>query len=64
PIQTNDTPQGRNANRRVTVVILSTELTDAGSALLGSPREQVPPAAVPPPAAPPGPVNSGTEHAT
>jgi len=64
PIQTNDTPQGRNANRRVTVVILSTELTDAGSTLLGSPREQVAPAAVPAPATPPGPVNSGTEHAT
>jgi chemotaxis protein MotB len=27
PVQTNDTPQGRNANRRVVIVILSTELT-------------------------------------
>jgi chemotaxis protein MotB len=26
PVQGNDTPQGRNANRRVVVVILSTEL--------------------------------------
>ncbi len=43
PIQTNDTAQGRNANRRVVVVILSTGLTDANSPLLGAPRPQVEP---------------------
>jgi chemotaxis protein MotB len=63
PIQTNDTAQGRNANRRVVVVILSTGLTDANSPLLGAPRPQVEPDALPPVA----PVNAaadGTEHAT
>jgi chemotaxis protein MotB len=51
PIQSNDTPQGRNANRRVVVVILSTELTRLsdpanvpGEATPGGPT----PAALPP----------------
>ncbi len=64
PVQTNDTAQGRNANRRVTVVILSTELTDTGSTLLGGPRQQLDPTAVPAPTAPPAPPTDGTEHAT
>lgn len=61
PVQSNDTAQGRNANRRVAVVILSTGLTDSASPLLGEPRQQVAPETLPP--APPAPAN-GTEHAT
>ncbi len=64
PIQTNDTAQGRNANRRVTVVILSTELTDNGSTLLGGPRERLAPDALPAAPAPATPPDNGTEHAT
>jgi chemotaxis protein MotB len=63
PIQTNDTAQGRNANRRVVVVILSTGLTDANSPLLGAPRPQVEPEALPP-AAPANAAGDGTDHAT
>jgi chemotaxis protein MotB len=61
PVQSNDTPQGRNANRRVVVIILSTGLTDAQPPLLGAPRAQVDPQAVPP-AAPANPAD-GTDHA-
>ncbi len=69
PAQTNDTAQGRNANRRVVVVILSTGLTDTDSLQLGAPRPQVLPQAIPAQAAdaPPAPANpatSGTDHAT
>jgi chemotaxis protein MotB len=72
PAQTNDTPQGRNANRRVVVVILSTGLTDTDSLQLGAPRPQVLPEALPAqvpeapaaPAAPGNPPPSGTDHAT
>lgn len=60
PVQSNDTPEGRNANRRVAVVILSTGLTDSASPLLGEPRQQVAPETLPAAAAP---VN-GTKHAT
>jgi len=63
PVQSNDTPQGRNANRRVAVVILSTGLTDSASPLLGEPRQQVAPETLP--VAPAAPTTSnGTEHAT
>ena len=51
PSHPNDTAQGRNANRRVVVVILSTGLTDANSPLLGAPRPQVEPQTLPPAAA-------------
>lgn len=69
PAQSNDTPQGRNANRRVVVVILSTGLTDTDSLQLGAPRPQVLPQALPtqaaePPAAPVSPAAPGTDHAT
>jgi chemotaxis protein MotB len=63
PIQTNDTAQGRNANRRVVVVILSTGLTDDNSPLLGAPRPQVGPETLPP-AAPANAAADGTDHAT
>ncbi len=43
PVQSNATPQGRNANRRVVIVILSTD---------GSVPDSVEPVTVPPPAAP------------
>jgi chemotaxis protein MotB len=68
PAQTNDTPEGRNANRRVVVVILSTALTDPDSQVHDTPRQQVVPAALPAPlpaAAGPGPgPATGTDHAT
>ena len=70
PAQSNDSAQGRNANRRVVVVILSTGLTDADSPLLGTPRTQVEPQQVlqevPPPVPPPTAATAagdGTEHA-
>jgi len=61
PVQSNDTPQGRNANRRVAVVILSTGLSDSASPLLGEPRQQVAPETLP---AAPAARDNGTEHAT
>jgi chemotaxis protein MotB len=72
PAQSNDTSQGRNANRRVVVVILSTGLTDTDSLQLGAPRPQLLPEALPAqapeaPAAPAVPANpppAGTDHAT
>jgi len=60
PAQSNDTPQGRNANRRVVVVILSTGLTDADSPLMGAPRPQRGPEALP---APVSPAAGGTDRA-
>ena len=51
PSHPNDSAAGRNANRRVVVVILSTGLTDANSPLLGAPRPQVKPVSTPPPMA-------------
>ena len=63
PAQTNDTAQGRNANRRVVVVILSTGLTDVNSPLLGTPRPQLEPGTLPP-AAPANAATDGTDHAT
>lgn len=62
PVQSNDTPQGRNANRRVVVVILSTGLTDANSPLVGAPRPQIGPDALPA-QAPADPVTDGTDRA-
>jgi chemotaxis protein MotB len=62
PAQTNDTPEGRNANRRVVVVILSTALTDPDSQVLGAPRQQVSPEALPTPL-PTTPPATGTDHA-
>ena len=38
PLQSNDSEQGRNANRRVVVVILSTELARIGLAAPAGPR--------------------------
>jgi chemotaxis protein MotB len=66
PAQSNDSPQGRNANRRVVVVILSTGLTDTDSLQLGMPRPPPLPETLPAaePAAPAGPVAPGTDHAT
>ncbi len=61
PAQPNDTTAGRNANRRVVVVILSTGLTDAGSPLLGDPRPQIAAESLPSPATPAA--VGGTEHA-
>jgi chemotaxis protein MotB len=62
PAQSNDTAQGRNANRRVVVVILSTGLTDANSPLVGAPRPQVGPEALPAPR-PANPTADGTDRA-
>ncbi|MBS0580744.1 MAG: flagellar motor protein MotD [Proteobacteria bacterium] len=62
PAQSNDTAQGRNANRRVVVVILSTGLTDQNSPLLGAPRPSIGPQDVPPPPAAAA-AGNGTDHA-
>jgi chemotaxis protein MotB len=63
PAKTNDTPEGRNANRRVVIVILSTALTDPDSQP-GTPRPQVSPDAVAPVPVAPGPAAAtGTDHA-
>ena len=61
PAQSNDTTAGRNANRRVVVVILSTGLTDAGSPLLGAPRPRIAAETLPPAAT--NAAAGGTEHA-
>jgi len=63
PAQTNDTAQGRNANRRVVVVILSTGLSDPSSPLFNGPRPQLAPQALPGPTPAPAAAN-GTDHAT
>jgi chemotaxis protein MotB len=53
PIKANDTPEGRNANRRVVIVILSTDLMrqpagdHSGPADPAAPPIQTPPAALP-----------------
>jgi len=65
PAQTNATADGRNANRRVVIVILSTGLTDSP---LGTPRTRAGPDVLPAPAPPaatepaPAPAD-GTDHA-
>jgi chemotaxis protein MotB len=49
PVQSNDTSQGRNANRRVVIVILSTELTRHNDpAELPAPPSSAPPGQTPP----------------
>ena len=68
PAQTNETAQGRNANRRVVVVILSTGLSDVDSLQLGvarpAPLPEALPAPAPLPASPEGAPTHGTDHAT
>jgi chemotaxis protein MotB len=56
PAHGNDTPEGRNANRRVLLVILNTEehSPEGGYAEdRGQPDQPVPPVETPPPAATP-----------
>jgi chemotaxis protein MotB len=53
PIQTNDTPEGRNANRRVVIVILSTDLMRQPAAPANN---ALPDAAAPTPGTEPAPV--------
>jgi len=48
PIKTNDTPEGRNSNRRVVVVILSTDLTRQVPATDAQPAQGQPAAGEPP----------------
>ncbi len=52
PLQSNDTAEGRNANRRVVIVILSTELMRAPDPAQAAPN--APPSPEPQPAASPG----------
>jgi chemotaxis protein MotB len=58
PIQSNDTEQGRNANRRVVVVILSTELQHHDD-----PADQPGASPIPPSTAPPAPESAGSAAA-